>query len=350
MNRRAARRLLGVGSDASADDLKKAYRKRALETHPDQNPDADERAFQAVAEAYELLLSALERNPGRSFSTAEKATGASWRGARSKVYRARPSPDSARRAWSREEEPRREPPRNEDGTDPGSKETGTSGTREQAEKAGFRRVHRSGAFWGTTNKDLTDEQRRRAKAAKVRFRERQKTREANRRAHRRSWRRERRVRYRRTQRTQRLQLRALRLRLRRLKPTGRRLAFAPPSPAQEPWLRLVGHLLVGIVLLLIALPASGSGVVATMALGLGVSLSAFALPWQNGFGLVRQLWLLVCAVLFLLPPTLLMPEGRPIRWLRYGPVPLWIPIVGWWLATLGLLGRAWGRDSSRETS
>ncbi|MFQ5823523.1 MAG: molecular chaperone DnaJ [bacterium] len=49
--------ILGVRKDASTEEIKKAYRKLAMEYHPDRNPSDKqaEEKFKEVAEAYEIL-------------------------------------------------------------------------------------------------------------------------------------------------------------------------------------------------------------------------------------------------------------------------------------------------------
>jgi molecular chaperone DnaJ len=52
--------ILGVSKSASADEIKKAYRKTAMQFHPDRNPGdkAAEEKFKEAAEAYEILSDA----------------------------------------------------------------------------------------------------------------------------------------------------------------------------------------------------------------------------------------------------------------------------------------------------
>lgn len=55
--------VLGVAKNATADEIKKAYRKKAIQYHPDRNPgdkDAEEK-FKEAAEAYDVLSDADKR-------------------------------------------------------------------------------------------------------------------------------------------------------------------------------------------------------------------------------------------------------------------------------------------------
>ena len=55
--------MLGVAKDASADEIKKAYRKLARANHPDSNPDDAKKheLFKKVAEAYDVVGDADKR-------------------------------------------------------------------------------------------------------------------------------------------------------------------------------------------------------------------------------------------------------------------------------------------------
>lgn len=69
--------LLGVAKDADAASIKKAYRKRARELHPDANPDDPEAEaeFKQVAEAYEVLSDPAKRQNYDRFGSANGAAG-----------------------------------------------------------------------------------------------------------------------------------------------------------------------------------------------------------------------------------------------------------------------------------
>ncbi|KAK9802717.1 hypothetical protein WJX73_010909 [Symbiochloris irregularis] len=66
--------ILGVDTSASLEEIKKAYRLKALSCHPDLNPEAGKAAqlqFQALAEAYEVLKDERQR---AAYDAARRAT------------------------------------------------------------------------------------------------------------------------------------------------------------------------------------------------------------------------------------------------------------------------------------
>jgi molecular chaperone DnaJ len=75
---------LGVGRKASADEIKKAYRKLAMQFHPDRNPDNPEAEakFKELSEAYDVLRDDQKRAAYDQFGHAafEHGMGAGARG------------------------------------------------------------------------------------------------------------------------------------------------------------------------------------------------------------------------------------------------------------------------------
>jgi len=55
--------VLGVGKNASSDDITRAYRRMAMKYHPDKNPDDKEAEtkFKECAEAYAVLSDSEKR-------------------------------------------------------------------------------------------------------------------------------------------------------------------------------------------------------------------------------------------------------------------------------------------------
>lgn len=68
--------VLGVGRDASPDEIKKAFRTRARDVHPDtsEHEDAEER-FKQLNEAYEVLSDPEKRSMYDRFGTADPRAG-----------------------------------------------------------------------------------------------------------------------------------------------------------------------------------------------------------------------------------------------------------------------------------
>ena len=74
MSKRDYYEILGVGKNASADEIKKAYRKAAIKYHPDKE-GGDETKFKEASEAYEVLKDPSKRQRYDQFGHAGVGNG-----------------------------------------------------------------------------------------------------------------------------------------------------------------------------------------------------------------------------------------------------------------------------------
>src|ERR1700745_4222283 len=74
--------VLEVGRSASAEEVKRAYRKLAVKFHPDKNPDDPhtEEKFKELGEAYDVLMDADKRDDYDSFRNDALAQARGFRG------------------------------------------------------------------------------------------------------------------------------------------------------------------------------------------------------------------------------------------------------------------------------
>ncbi len=82
MSKRDFYDILGVSKSASADEIKKAYRKLAIKYHPDKNPgdkEAEEK-FKEAAEAYDVLSNAEKKQRYDQFGHAGMGGGGGYSG------------------------------------------------------------------------------------------------------------------------------------------------------------------------------------------------------------------------------------------------------------------------------
>src|SRR5580692_6907309 len=74
--------ILGISKTATADEIKKAYRKLALQYHPDRNKTKEaEEKFKEVTKAYEVLSNEEKRRTYDQFGQAAFEQGGPFGGA-----------------------------------------------------------------------------------------------------------------------------------------------------------------------------------------------------------------------------------------------------------------------------
>jgi len=93
-----AAQILGIPVNATADQVRKAFRKLALQWHPDRHPDnprAAEKMMQKINEAHAVFLKHLERGSAQNSGASGSQSG-STRPGNSNTNTGRPSGSSAR--------------------------------------------------------------------------------------------------------------------------------------------------------------------------------------------------------------------------------------------------------------
>lgn len=88
MAKRDYYQVLGVDKSATAEEIKKAYRKAAIEFHPDKNPDdpTSEEKFKEAAEAYDVLSSPEKKARYDQFGHSATGSGAGGGGGSYQSY------------------------------------------------------------------------------------------------------------------------------------------------------------------------------------------------------------------------------------------------------------------------
>ena len=73
--------VLGVARDASEEDIRRAFRRKAMEYHPDRNKNADaEDKFKEINEAYQVLSDCQEAGAVRPLRKGGRGRGSAGRG------------------------------------------------------------------------------------------------------------------------------------------------------------------------------------------------------------------------------------------------------------------------------
>ncbi len=98
--------ILGVSTEASSEEIKKAFRRLARQYHPDLNPGdkAAEEKFKAIGEAYEVLSDTNKRSQYDQFSRFVQKKGSNKKTAKATSFRTTPERNGNGRNFNQEDD------------------------------------------------------------------------------------------------------------------------------------------------------------------------------------------------------------------------------------------------------